>query len=411
MRTNHWDFVAFNLAFVALLLASAPCAHADVVTDANTHAADIASTLPATPPAVRALAIVQVAVFEAVNAISGRYPSFRVNIKAVRGASIDAAVAAATHVALLKLVPAKKTAIDADYQAALALVPDGVAKRDGIADGEQAAAAVVSLRSEDGMIASDEYRPHAAAGVYVPTTLPAVPHWGRRKPWLMSSGDQFRPPAPPGLTSEIWARDFNESKALGARTSTQRTAEQTAIAHFWAATVPAIYWPVARAVATRPGRDVTDNARLLAVAAVAMDDAVIAVFDAKYAYNFWRPITAIRNGDLDGNDATAREPGWMPLIDTPMHPEYPCAHCIVSAALGTVLEAELGNGPVPKLSSTSPTAPGMVRTWSHVADFVQEVSAGRIYDGVHFRHSTEVGTAMGKRIGELAVKSFPGKAR
>jgi len=238
-----------------------------------------------------------------------------------------------------------------------------------------------------------------------------VPHWGKRRPWVMASGDQFRPVAPPSLTSDTWTRDYNEIKALGAKNSIQRTSEQSAIARFWEATAPAVYWPVARSVATAPGRDVTENARLLAVAAMAMDDALIAVFDAKYAYNLWRPITAIRNGNLDGNDATASDPGWTPFIDTPMHPEYPCAHCIVSGALGAVLEAEIGGGPVPKLSSTSPTSAGAVRTWTSVSDFVQEVAVARIYDGVHYRNSTEVGTAMGKRIGEFAVRSFPRATR
>src|SRR5205814_6431207 len=158
---------------------------------------------------------------------------------------------------------------------------------------------------------------------------------------------------------------------------------------------PALYWPVARSVANAPGRDVTDNARLLAVAGMAMDDALTAVFDAKYTYTFWRPITAIRNGDLSRNDAIVAEPGWIPFIDTPMHPEYPCAHCIVSSALGAVLIAEIGEGPVPKLSSTSPTAGGAVRTWMSVSDFTQEVAMARILDGVHYRNSTEVGMPMG----------------
>jgi len=138
-----------------------------------------------------------------------------------------------------------------------------------------------------------------------------------------------------------------------------------------------------------------------------MDDVLIAVFDAKYAHNFWRPITAIRNGDLDGNDATARDAGWAPFITTPMHPEYPCAHCIVSASLGAVLREEIGTGPTPILRSASSTAGGAVRTWSRVDDFVQEVAVARIYDGVHYRFSTEVGSAMGRQVGELAVKSFP----
>ena len=386
----------------AVILLGAPGARADVVTDANAKAADIASRLPGTPIAVRTMAIVQVSVFEGVNAIAGRYPAKRVQITAAPGASADAAVAAATRTALLKLIPAQQAAIEADYQAALKALPDDRAKADGIAVGEQAAAAVVASCADDGAVASDTYRPHAAPGVYVPTLLPAVPHWGKRRPWVMTSGDQFRPGPPPSLSSDTWKRDYSEVKTLGAKNSTQRTPEQTAIARFWEATAPAVYWPVARSVATAPGRDVTENARLLAVAAMAMDDALIAVFDAKYAYNLWRPITAIRNGEGD-----ARDPSWTPFIDTPMHPEYPCAHCIVSGALGAVLAAEIGAGPTPKLSSASPAAAGAVRTWTSVDDFVQEVAVARIYDGVHYRNSSEVGTAMGKKIGELAARSLP----
>jgi hypothetical protein len=134
-----------------------------------------------------------------------------------------------------------------------------------------------------------------------------------------------------------------------------------------------------------------------------MDDALIAVFDAKYHYMFWRPFTAIRNGDIDGNDATERDATWLPLIDTPMHPEYPCAHCIVASAVGSVLAVEIGNGPSPVLRSRSPTAPGIERTWNNVDDFVAEVAVARIYDGVHYRNSTEVGTAMGKKVGSLVA--------
>jgi len=399
------------LVLLAVMLAAAPGAQADVVTDANAKAAEVASRNPATPVAVRTMAIVQASVFEAVNALTGRYPPLRAKITATPGASVEAAVAAASRAALSKLMPAQQAAIDADYQAALGSLPDGPAKAAGIAVGEQAAAAILAWRADDGTGLPDMYRPHTTPGVYVPTLLPAVPNWGKRRPWVMASGDQFRPASPPSLTSATWTRDYNEIKALGAKNSTQRTPEQTAIARFWEATAPAVYWPVARSVATAPGRDVTENARLLAVAGMAMDDALIAVFDAKYAYNLWRPITAIRNGDLDGNDATARDPGWTPFIDTPMHPEYPCAHCIVSASLGAVLDAELGAGPAPTLSSASSTAAGAVRTWTSVGDFVQEVAVARIYDGVHYRHSTEVGTAMGKKVGELAAKRFPRATR
>ena len=411
MKTNRWliriAFVVVATVPSAAALLAAPAAQADVVTDANVKAADIASKLPATPPAVRVMAYVQVSVFEAVNAITDRYPPLMAKINAPAGGSVDGAVAAATRTALSRLMPpAYQAAIDADYAAALKLIADGPAKTTGIAVGEQAAAGCLA-RVDEGLNLPDTYRPHTAAGVYVPTMLPAVPNWGKRKPWAMASGSQFRPGPPPGLTSERWARDYNEIKALGAKNSTQRTPEQTAIAKFWEATSPVVYWPVARSVAVAPGRDVTANARLLAIAAMAMDDGLMAVFDAKYTYNFWRPVTAIRNGDADGNGAPERDPSWTPFIDTPMHPEYPCAHCIVAGSLGAVLRAELGSGPVPNLSAASYTAGGAVRTWKTVDDFVQEVAVARIYDGVHYRNSTEVGTAMGKQIGELAVKSFP----
>ena len=407
MRAFHWRLWLLT----ALWLGGAPGVYADVVTDANQKSADIASRHPATPISVRMMAIVQVSVFEGVNAISGRYPTFRVTMSPAPGASMDAAVAAAMRTALLKLMPAQQAAIDADYQALLAGVPDGPAKASGIAVGEQAATAVLASCANDGSAAPDMYRPHTTPGLYVPTVIPAVPHWGKRKPWVMDRPDQFRPGPPPALTSDTWTRDFNEVKTLGGKNSAQRTPEQTAMAKFWEATAPAVYWPVARSVATAPGRDVTDNARLLAVAAMAMDDALTAVFDAKYTYNFWRPVTAIRNADLDGNDATTPEPGWSPFIDTPMHPEYPCAHCIVSGALGAVLTAEISTGPTPTLSSASSTAGGAVRTWTRVSDFTQEVALARILDGVHYRNSTEVGTAMGMKIGALAVQKLPPATR
>ena len=389
------------------ILSFTPGAWADIVTDANARAADVASRLPSTPVAVRTMAIVQVSVFEAVGAATGRYPSTRAKLAPAPNASPEAAAVAATRTALAKLMPAQQAAIDADYQALLARVPDGPAKTAGIALGEQAATAIVASCADDGALAPDAYRPHTAPGVYVPTVGPALPHWGARRPWVMSRGDQFRPGPPPALTSALWARDYNEIKAVGGTISTERTPQQTAMAKFWEATLPDVYWPVARAVAAMPGRDLADNARLFALAAMAMDDGLIAVFDAKYTYNFWRPVTAIRNGDLDGNDATERDGGWRPFIDTPMHPEYPCAHCIVSSSLGTVLAAEIGSGPVPTLSSTSSTAGGASRTWATPADFMNEVAEARIYDGVHYRNSTEVGSAMGRKIGELVAQSVP----
>jgi hypothetical protein len=394
------------IGLLVAMLAVAAGAHADVVTDANAKAAEIASKMPGTPPAVRAMAIVQVSVYDAVSAITGRYPAFRAQVKAPAGASVDAAVLTAARTVLSKLVPAQQAAIDADFKALLNSVADGPAKADGAAVGEQVATMVLAQCAEDGAMAPNTYRPHTAPGVYVPTMFPAVPHWGKRKTWVMTSADQFRPGPPPSLTSDTWKRDFEEIKAIGAKDGSKRTPEQTAIAKFWEATAPAVYWPVARSVANAPGRDVIDNARLFAAAAIAMDDALVAVFDAKYAYNFWRPVTAIRNAEGDG-----RDPNWLPFIDTPMHPEYPCAHCIVSGALGAVLAAEIGNGPAPTLSASSYTAGGATRTWVKVGDWMQEVSVARIYDGVHYRNSTVVGTAMGQKIGALASQKLPKTTR
>ena len=401
-----------TLLVVAASWLAGPLAHADVVTDWSTTAGEIASAGKLPPGgAYRAVAVVQTAVYDAVNAITKRYPPAHGSLQAAPGASVEAAVAAANRATLSALVPVQQATIDKAYQAAVAPLPEGPAKTAGIAVGEQAATAILALCAGDGFDTPESYRPHTTPGVYVPTVLPDLAHWPGRKPWLLASADQFPPGPPPSLSSAVWARDYNEIKALGAKQSTQRTAEQTAIARFWEARVPTIYLPVVLSVATAPGREPTQNARLLAVATQAMDDALIAVADAKYHYNFWRPITAIRNGDLDGNDATEREATWMPFIDTPMHPEYPCAHCIVSASLSAVLKAEIGSGSTPTLRSASSTAGGAVRTWASVDEFTREIALARILDGVHYRNSTEVGSAMGKKVGELAVQSFPKPTR
>lgn len=396
--------VLFCLAFALC----APHAGADAVIDWNRAAADIIAG-GKIPPGVqiRAMAVVQVAVHEAVSAISGRYPAYRFKIPAVPGASLDAAVAGANQKTLLALVPSQQPAIEAAYLASLAKIPDGQARTNGIDVGEKAAAALLAYSAEDGTVVPNTYRPQATPGLYVPTAMPATPQWGQRRTWLLQRPDLFRPGAPPRLTSDVYARDYNEIKALGARTSTARTAEQTEIAGFWEAAGSSMFWPVVRSVAAGvAGRDASDNALLFAAYAMAEDDAIIATWDAKYTYNFWRPLTAIRNGDIDGNPATNRDAGWMPFIETPPHPEYPCAHCVAAGATAAVLEAVVGSGPVPWLTSPSPSAPNAVHRWAQLSDMVTEVRMARIYDGVHFRNSTEAGAALGRKVGEWAVKAF-----
>lgn len=386
--------------FASLVLACAALdARADVITDWNVRACDVLTEAKlGTPPAVRAMAIVQTAVHEAVGAARGGPPG-----SVAWATSVEAAVAIANRTVLMKLVPAQQAAIDKAYQAALAAIPEGPAKASGLVHGERAAMGVLAVRADDNAASPDAYRPHTAAGTYVPTAMPAVPQWSLRKPWHMASAGQFRPAAPPALTSEEWARDFNEVKMLGAKNSTRRSAEQTEIARFWEYSLPPIYYGVVRSVADMPGRDVASNARLFAAVSQAMDDALIGIFDAKYHYNFWRPVTAIRNGDIDGNDATQRDAAWSPLIDNPMHPEFPSGHSILAGSVGAVLKAEIGGGSFPMLTTTSPTAKGAARSWASPDAFVQEVSDARVYAGIHYRTATEAGAAMGKKIGELAA--------
>jgi hypothetical protein len=294
-----------TLLFVTTSWLTGALVQADVVTDWNITAGEIAVAARLPPPSTyRLMALVQSAVYEAVNAITKRYPPERVPLDAAPGASIDAAVAAANRATLIQLVPTQQPAIDTAYHAALSAIPAGSAQTAGLAVGEKAAAAILAWGAEDGAATRETYRPHTTAGVYVPTVIPVVSQWPQRKPWLMTSPAQFRPDPPPALTSEVWARDYNEIQAIGGRQSTRRTDEQTAIARFWEASMPPIYHGVVRSVATMAGRDVTQNARLFAAVTQASDDALIAVMDAKYHYHFWRPVTAIRNGDIDGNDAT-----------------------------------------------------------------------------------------------------------
>jgi len=207
------------------------------------------------------------------------------------------------------------------------------------------------------------------------------------------------------LTSAEWAQDSYEIKDLGGKKSTLRTPEQTEIARFWTIVGPASWDPIVQQLASAPGRKLIENARLYALVEMATADAYIAVFDAKYTFNLWRPITAIRNGDMDGNDDTARDASWEPLIDTPPHPEYPCAHCITSSAAGAVLEAEFGTGSI-ALTMTSAAVADVVHKWASIKEYADEVSAARICGGIHYRTSTSVGRAMGKKIGERAVQNY-----
>ena len=398
---NWWCKLLLAGAMAAVFIP--PPARADVIIDWNARSEEIAAQKQVRPVNhSRGTAMLHVAMFEAVNAIEGRYLPYKLNLTADRTTSKEAAAASAGHDILLALYPDQQSTLDATLATMLAAVVDGEPKAKGIELGKKAAADLIVLRAKDGIDAQESYRPHTTPGVYVPTVIPLFSTAAAVTPWVMTSGSQFRPAPPPALTSETWTADLNEIRELGRIDSTKRTAEQTTIGRFWFVTGPRSYNPIVRQVAIAKDMDIVDCARLFALTSMAGNDAYIAVFDAKYTYNLWRPLTAIRNADQTNNSATPRDGSWLPLGDTPMHPEYPCAHCINSAAVAAVLQGVAGNE-IGEISMTSPTAPGVIRKWVRLQDYSDEVSLARIYAGFHYRFSTIVGKEMGKKIGELAV--------
>ena len=382
-------------------------ARADVITDWNEIAERVATAHNQQPfVQTRTFALLHVAMFEAVNAVEHRYQSYQSRVQVQPGTSTEAAAIAAAHGVLAPLFPASADELEVDLATALQAVPEGAAKEGGMSLGRQVAAAVIESRARDGFDAGERYQPRTNPGVYVSTVLPVASHWGRVQPWLINRGAQFRPGAPPKLGGREWAATFNEVKTVGAKNSTVRTKQETETALFWSVTGPLSWNPLVRQVAKAAGRSVSENARLFALIAMATADAHIAVFDAKYAYNFWRPVTAIRNGNNDHNALTVATPDWLPLLDTPLHPEYPCAHCITASTVATILQAEFRDKTPPTLSMTSPTAPGVTRTWNNFAEYADEVSRARIYAGVHYRFSTRAGQRMGRAIAGFALQKL-----
>jgi PAP2 superfamily protein len=389
-----------------LLVSVCAAAHADVIADWNEKAVNAGNAARVGNfPTARGIAMVHLAMFEALNSIEPRYTPYRARLSADSGASRDAAAARAAHGVLVRIYPAQSAELDKALHVALSPIADGPSKTQGVQIGEQAAAVMLADRNNDGSEKPDSYRPFTVTGKYVPTALPIGFVVKSVKPFALKAGNQLRPPPPYALTSAQWVKDFNEVKKMGAKSGSPRSAEQTEIARFWELTGPATYNPVIRQLSAAKALDVLDNARLFALFSMATADASIAIFDAKYTYNFWRPVTAIRNADLDGNKGTERDPTWEPFIPTPMHPEYPCAHCISQASAATVLEAFFGDA-VPMFTMVSTTAPGVTRKFSRLSDYLTEVGNARVYDGVHYRTSTEVGGAMGRKNGQFVVENY-----
>lgn len=376
-----------------------------VVTEWNQHAIAL-TLLPASNLApvqqTRVMAIVQVAVHDAVNGITGKYATYLHSAPAPANASPEAAAIAAAHHALRNLFASQAGALDTLYFASLA--NHGLSAADpGIEYGQSAAAAILAARANDNS-AQAQYNytaPGAGSpGVWVPlTSAPALlPGWGEVTPWVLQNISQFGLAPPPALDSERYAQDYNEIKEIGALNSATRTTEQTQIATFWLGSPVAIWnQPLTQLITTRDF-DLSTTARTFALVYLAVADSSIACWAVKYEYNFWRPQPAIRRGDEDGNVLTAPDPTWTPLFATPRHPEYASGHSTNSSSIATIMQLIFGDNPGAPITST---ITGITRQWNTFSEAVDEVIDARVYSGIHFRNSDEVGARQGGQVAQF----------
>jgi hypothetical protein len=384
-----------------------PCAaRADVVTDWN-QIAIRATEIGGAPVPVqtRAMSIVHAAIFDAVNAIDLKYTPYAVDVRAEPNASADAAAVAAAHGILVRLYPPQKAITDSALAMSLEKIPEGPAKAAGLQLGQDVAEKLFAMRRDDGAAAQASYSFGSGAGVYQATppmnANPILPQWRNVKPFLLSSANQFTFDGPPAPNSDAFARDFNEIKRLGSRRSSERTNEQTAIAIHWAGSEVPPLNAIARMVAAAKGFSLVDNARLFALLNMTMADALIAGFEAKYAFNYWRPITAIRNAGLANNPSTSADPTWEPLLVTPPHQEYPSAHCLGAGAAVAVLKRIFEGD---KLSTSFVYPPlGIARQWESFSQIEKEVENARVWGGIHYRTAVEHGSRFGRQVAEYAM--------
>jgi hypothetical protein len=392
---------------------------ADVVTYWNV-VATTAATVPFVggAPQTRLDAMTHAAIHDALNAINRRYRPYALDVHADPNASPEAAVAAAAHDVLVHELPTiRQPLVEAAYTDSLAGIPDGAAKDAGIAIGQAAAAAIVALRTSDGSQAPMPYTPGSGPGVWIPTPpdfLPAgVPGWGKVTPFVLRSGAQFRlePPEYFDLTSEAYTADYEEVKSIGEVNSLLRTEEQNQIAKFWYEPSVQGWNRITRIVSAQHDLDLWENARLFALVNFALADGNIAHYDTKYFYNFWRPVTAIRAGDTDGNDDTVADPAWTSYLVTPNIPDYPSGHSIGGAAVATVLMRFFKHDELPFTARSGAPYPGIERTFETFWDAAMENANSRVYAGIHFRTATTDGLRLGEQVGRYVFTHAlkPGK--
>jgi len=381
---------------------------ANPIVDWNQIALTTALTTPGTQVY---LTYLNLAMYDAVNAIDRRYQQYGPEFHGPGGASKEAAAISAAYQTLLNYFPGQAATLQAQYNAAIAGIPDDQAKASGIAVGQIAAARIVALRTGDGRGANVPYTYPTSPqpGVWIPTppafAPPATPWFGQMVPFTMQSASQFLPVnGPPDLGSQQWAREYYEVKLLGAANSSVRTAAQTEIALFWTANPVATYFGAFTQLALDRHLSLSKSARLLAMLSVAFTDGGIGCFNAKYHYSSWRPVTAIPNGDIDGNPETEADPTWLPLASTPSHPEFPAAHGCATGAIAKTLENFFGTRHV-KFTVNS-AATHTTHTYYNVGQLETEAYWARIYAGFHYRHSLDEGFKLGHRVARQLNQNF-----
>ena len=415
-------------------LALAPPAFANEVVQWNeTTMKAIVANGQSNVVSTRTLTMVQVAVHDALNAISRRYDAYYFEGPGDPAASPDAAIAAAAHTVLVGVVgsygtPAQKGAtfalVEQAYADSMARVTDGPARNKGVAVGRAAGAAILALRKDDGAFRDAPYTPGVGPGRWRPHPNPAPANpaianpdlargylpsagsgWGNVTPFTLLSPSQFWLPGPPALTSPTYARDYNEVKNVGGKVSTIRTDEQTQIARFWFEG-PGAWNTIARTVATSRKLDVRDSARVLALMNLAMADAYIAGFKIRYVYDLWRPVTAIREGDNDGNDATAGDPTWDSHQNTPAVSDYPSTQSTFSGAAAVALASALGGDQASFTFTSGNPFEGINRSFTSFSQAARESADSRVYAGIHFRSACEDGLALGRKVGQRAATLY-----
>jgi hypothetical protein len=373
------------------------------------HIVQTPGAQPATVHPTRNFAILHAAIYNAVVSITQDTPPYLFSVPAPRSARPDAAAAVAGHDTLVALYPKMKAALDQQLAGELAAIPDGAGKQQGIQVGHAVATRLIAIRAKDGStVAPSPFVPGNQPGNYRPTppkfAAPVFTNWGNVTPFVLNNAEQFRPEPPPALTSQAYAQALNEVKSLGQNTSTTRTADQTVIAKFWAGPIWNTWNEIAENAALAHHTNLETTARLFAGLNLSFADSTIAFYDAKYHYQLWRPITAIREANTDGNPATVDDPNWTPFAVTAPDPSYPGAHSTMSADGATILSAFFGNQD--HIRVTSDVLPGTVRTFASYNDVATEAGLSRIFAGQHTRLDHEAGLTLGHNVAQFMLTHF-----